>query len=35
MRNPVAVTPPGLKVLELAPSVTKDALQAKTGVKRL
>src|SRR5689334_11174990 len=27
------VTPPGLKVLELAPGVTQDFLQSKTGVK--
>jgi 3-oxoacid CoA-transferase subunit B len=27
------VTPEGLKVIELAPEVTLDQLQAKTGVK--
>ena len=27
------VTPEGLKVIELAPEVTMDQLQAKTGVK--
>jgi 3-oxoacid CoA-transferase subunit B len=27
------VTPQGLKVVELAPGVTREALQAKTGVK--
>jgi 3-oxoacid CoA-transferase subunit B len=27
------VTPEGLKVVELAPGVTFDALQAKTGVR--
>jgi 3-oxoacid CoA-transferase subunit B len=27
------VTPGGLKVIELAPGVTREALQAKTGVK--
>ena len=26
------VTPEGLKVVELAPGVTREALQAKTGV---
>jgi 3-oxoacid CoA-transferase subunit B len=29
------VTPEGLKVIELAPDVTLDQLQAKTGVKLL
>ena len=29
------VTPQGLKVIELAPGVTTQALQAKTGVKLL
>jgi 3-oxoacid CoA-transferase subunit B len=27
------VTPKGLKVLEMAPGVTRELLQAKTGVK--
>jgi 3-oxoacid CoA-transferase subunit B len=27
------VTPQGLQVIELAPGVTREALQAKTGVK--
>jgi len=29
------VTPQGLKVVELAPGVTLEALQSKTGVKLL
>ena len=29
------VTPEGLKVVELAPNVTREALQAKTGAKLL
>ena len=29
------VTPQGLKIVELAPGVTSDLLQSKTGVKLL
>jgi 3-oxoacid CoA-transferase subunit B len=27
------VTPQGLKIVELAPGVTREAIQSKTGVK--